>query len=959
MASNQSPTTTSQTALFQSVKATIVASGFAGEVSLDFATRASVSTDNSVYEIMPDLVVAPRDVSDVEKLMTVLGRPEFSRIPVTARGGGTGTNGQSLNCGVVVNFQRFMTRILTLNVEEGWADVEPGIVLDEFNAAIAHTGLHFAPNTSTSSRCTIGGMVGTDASGKGSRIYGKTSDNILGLELVLDHGRRISSLTDAPLDEALHAELAAACDAGRDALIENTPRISRRFTGYDLERARPSGDALEWWRLLPGAEGTLGLVTKIRLRLVPVPKHERLIVLAYGSFKEALASGNAILDYEPLAIEIMDEWVHRMARDAGLMARLPQHVQGTDGQPIAHMFVEFAGHNEEILDRQVANFMASAASIPGVVGTHLAEDSAERYTLWGIRSAAVGLLGKREGRQRPVAFVEDCVVPVENLVPFVSGFDQIMRSHGLNYGIYGHIDVGCLHVRPALDLDDKLDREKFRAISDSIYALCKEHGGIFWGEHGKGIRGAYLPDFVGPTAYAALQRVKAAFDPAERFNPGKLVVVNEHRMGILDPDFRKGNAPDDPFEKAFHCNGNSACLAAARANAMCPSYQATRNNRLSPKGRSDALRGWREAQSRGLDTAEIESSIFATLNDCLGCNACANACPVQVSIPTMKAVFLDQYYKTRKRPLGDHLVAVLEPMTRLIDAVRPLARLALALGKTPVGALTGMVDLPSIDRRSLRELDHDVRHWNRLSERDVHPNTVLLLEDAFTTIFDTETVNDVANGLVALGYHPIVIVMPSGSKGAHVKGMRARYEARAGKQISALHTLTRLGKPMLGVDPAFVLLTRQEYRHLDDAVPRVLLIQEFLHAEITSGMSWRKAETARPSKLLLHCTETSAVPNSGHLWREVFDALAIPVEPIKTGCCGMSGTFGHEREHLGMSQNLFDATWRKHVEGEGTVLATGFSCRCQVDRLSETKAVHPMALIAKSFSNTSNKSTVS
>src|SRR5690606_16214549 len=253
-----------------------------------------------------DLVVAPREARDVRLLMEVLGRPEFATLPVTARGGGTGTNGQSLNRGVVVNFQRFMTRILALDVDQGWADVEPGIVLDEFNAAIADTGLHFAPNTSTASRCTIGGMVGTDASGKGSRIYGKTSDNIIGLEVVLDGGVMVSTISRAtPMDGILHAELAAACDTGRDALIANTPRISRRFTGYDLERARPDGDTLEWWRLFLGAEGTLGLVTRIRVKLVPLPVHERLVVVAFDSFKQALVAGAPILEHEPLAIEIM------------------------------------------------------------------------------------------------------------------------------------------------------------------------------------------------------------------------------------------------------------------------------------------------------------------------------------------------------------------------------------------------------------------------------------------------------------------------------------------------------------------------------------------------------------------------------------------------------------------------------------------------------------------------------
>lgn len=945
--------------LIRQARTAILANGFSGDVSVDHAARAAVSTDNSVYEIMPDLVVAPRDTVDVRRLMEVLAQPAFASLPVTARGGGTGTNGQSLNSGVVVNFQRYMRRLIEVNVEEGWADVEPGLVLYELNGLLAATGLHFAPNTSTASRCTIGGMVGTDASGKGSRIYGKTSDNIIGLEVVLDGGVMVSTISRAtPMDGTLHAELAAACDAGRDALIANTPRISRRFTGYDLERTRPDGDTLEWWRLFLGAEGTLGLVTRIRVKLVPLPVHERLVVVAFDSFKQALVAGAPILEHEPLAIEIMDEWVHRLARDAGLMGSLPDHVQGANGQPIAHMFVEFAGADGDELDARIRHFVQRAATLAGAVGVHIATDAAERQRLWGIRSAAVALLGKREGKRRPIAFVEDCVVPVENLVPFVAGFDAIMKRHGLNYGIYGHIDVGCLHVRPALDLDEQPDRETFAAISDAVYALCNEFGGIFWGEHGKGIRGAYLPDFVGPEAYRALQRVKTAFDPAERFNPGKLVVVNAARLGITDPPFRKGNAPGDAFEKAYHCNGNAVCLSHTRSTAMCPSYQASRDNRQSPKGRADALRTWREAQANGSgELAEIEAGVMGTLDTCLGCNACASSCPVQVSIPTMKSEFLDHYYRTHRRPLSDIAVAALEPMARLADIVRPVARLGMAAGSGIAARLLGLVDLPAISTRSLRQLGHPMRQWNRLSARDLDENCVLVIEDAFTTLFDTEAVAAMVSGLAALGYRPVIVTMPPGAKGAHVKGMGARYRTRATRQIAALKQVATHGRPLVGTDPAFVMLTRQEYRRIDATTPQVLLAQEFLYAELQRGAAWPVAPQGAPLKLMTHCTEASASPGAGRQWQDVLSALGIAAEPAKTGCCGMSGTFGHERKHQDMSRALFDATWRPVVADEKAVLVTGFSCRCQVARMTETTALHPMAIIAERLAGTSSRTT--
>ncbi|MCX5568085.1 FAD-binding and (Fe-S)-binding domain-containing protein [Kaistia nematophila] len=937
-------------ASFTSFDAELRAAGFRGEIAHDHAARAAMSTDNSVYEIEPDLIVAPRDAADVATLLAIADRDEFRRMPITARGGGTGTNGQSLNRGIIVNFQRFMTRILALNEAESWVEVEPGIVLDELNAAIAHTGLFFAPNTSTSNRCTIGGMISTDASGKGSRIYGKTSDNVLGLELVVDGGRVLDSLATPPDWAAPMLEaVAEACDAGRDALIENTPRISRRFTGYDLERARPAPDRLEWWRLPLGAEGTLGLATRIRLKLTPLPRHKRLVVIGFDHFAAALAAGTPLLRHEPLAIEIMDDWVQRLAREAGLMDSLPPAIRGEADDRISYLFVEFVGEDANALDAAVGRLTADAATLPGVIGSYCARDAADSARLWSTRAAAVGLLGKREGARRPVAFVEDCVVPVENLVAFVEGFDAIMKEHGLRYGIYGHIDVGCLHVRPALDLDDKADQATFKAISDAVYALCTRHGGIFWGEHGKGIRGAYLPDYVGPVAYAALQRIKHAFDPQERFNPGKLVTVSRRPIGIVDMPFRQGNAPADlPFEPAFHCNGNASCLNYSKTVPICPSFKATRDLTQSPKGRAEIVRRWRQAEAAGeAERDKIAADAHAALDSCLGCNACGSACPAHVSIPMLKSRFLEAYHATRRRPLRDHAAAAVEALAPFIAATRPLARRLAPLAYRLAAPLLGFVDLPAISARGLGQLGHSVIRHTDAATIASEDKTVLVLEDAFTATFDTAAVAAVCDGLAALGYRPVIVTLPPGSKAAHVKGMRKRFTRLASRQIAALNELEKTGRPMIGVDPAFVLMTRSEFREVAPSVPKVMLVQEFLRQRLTAGDPWPKASSsARAPKLMVHCTEASAAPQALKQWQEVFAAVGLAVRPTQTGCCGMSGLFGHEQRQQAVSRALFDASWAPALADETSVLATGFSCRCQVGRLSETKASHPMAAIA-------------
>ena len=526
---------------FSRLSAALRTAGFRGDVERDTALRAAMSTDNSVYQIVPDLVIAPKNADDVVVLMSVLEKRAFAQLPITARGGGTGTNGQSLNRGIILDMRRHMHRLIAVDPEGQWADVEPGMVLDELNDQLRGLGLFFAPETSTSTRCTIGGMVSTDASGKGSRVYGKTSDNLLGIEIARGTGL-VSSF--GPVPDWAKPMLAAAEKAarrGRAAFVENTPRLNRRFTGYDLERACRDTGGFEWWHLFPGSEGTLGPITRIRVKLRRRPREKQLIVAGFASFRQSLAAAMPLLTDEPTAIEVMDERVQALANEAGLLLRLPQALRPQSGDAVAYTFVEFNGDDEDDLSARVSACERRIRDLPGVLAVHVAREPEDIRELWAVRSAGVGLLGKVEGRARPVAFVEDCVVPPEELPKFLDGFLSILARHGLEFGIYGHVDVGCLHIRPALDLDAETDRAKLVQVSDEIFDLVTQHGGIFWGEHGKGVRGAYLKEWIGDEAYAALQGVKAAFDPSDRFNPGKLVTTAGEVMGIATTQFRPFN----------------------------------------------------------------------------------------------------------------------------------------------------------------------------------------------------------------------------------------------------------------------------------------------------------------------------------------------------------------------------------------------------------------------------------
>ena len=924
--------------------AALRAGGFRGEVETDSALRAAMSTDNSVYRIVPDLIVAPRDAQDVVRLMRVLEDPAFDGVALTARGGGTGTNGQSLNRGVVIDFRRHMNRLVAVNVAERWAEVEPGIVLDDLNDRLRPHGLFFAPETSTSTRCTVGGMVSTDASGKGSRVYGKTSDNLAGIEIARAEGL-LASFEEAPdWARPMLAAAETAARAGRAAFVANTPKLNRRFTGYDLERACPPDGGFEWWRLFPGSEGTLGPITRIRVKLLPIEPEKRLVVVGFGTFRQALAAATPLMLDEPAAIEVMDERVQQLAQEAGILQRLPEGLRPKGSARVAYVFVEFNGADAALLEARLAACRARLATLDGAGAVHVAADKAEIRALWAIRSAGVGLLGKVDGRARPVAFVEDCVVPPENLPAFVDDFLALIAAHGLGFGIYGHVDVGCLHIRPALDIDAAADREKLVAVSDGVFALTRRHGGIFWGEHGKGVRGAYLREWIGPEAYAALQGVKAAFDPKARFNPGKLVGGEGTVMGIATTPFRPFNAPEgDALEKAFRCNGNAQCLSYQATTPMCPSFKASADLRHSPKGRADALRAWKTARNGGGEGVD-EADLVAVLDTCLGCKACASTCPVQVDIPEMRSAFYADYYARNTRPLADRLTLLVERTSPLQVKAAGLPRPVWPLLRRLAARLMGAVDLPE-------RLAGPVPGLERVKIADLGSplpeGTVLVWQDWFTALFDEAVQRDVDAGLRALGYRPLFVEMLPAGKAALNLGDMPGFRAMAGRLAAVLERAARSGAPMIGLDPAFIMMLRQDYAKAGLSVPAVLLPQTFLAREIVEGRAMPKATPGATAVTLLgHCTETTGDARARAGWHAVFSALGVDLATPETGCCGMAGLFGHQKRHQAVSKRLFDLSWATHLKDGGTVVATGFSCRCQSERLTGMDVRHPLGLIA-------------
>lgn len=932
------------------------AAGFQGDIEQDSALLAAMSTDNSVYQIYPDLVVAPSCAQDLVTLLRVVAAPEYAHVAITARGGGTGTNGQSLNTGVIIDLRRHMSQLIELDVVDGWADVQPGMVLDDLNEQIRNTGWFFAPETSTSTRCTIGGMVSTDASGKGSRVYGKTSDNLLGLEVARPEGLLFSCDPVADWAAPMLAAAETAVRQGRDAFVAVMPNLNRRFTGYDLERACPVDSPFEWWRLFPGAEGTLGLISRIRVKLTRIEPEKRLIVAVFDSLRNALSAAMPLAQANPTAVEVMDERVQSLANEAGLLSRLPDRLQQSDS-PVAYVFIEINDLDARDAASRVEGCAQILAALEGCDALHVAVDHQEIRELWGIRSAAVGLLGKIEGHARPVAFVEDTVVPPHNLPKFLDEFLELLVRENVIFGIYGHVDVGCLHIRPALNIDSRRDREKMQRISDGVYALTCKYDGIFWGEHGKGIRGAYLRDWVGADVYRAFQGVKSAFDPSGRYNPGKLVTKEDDVLGITTTPFRVFNAPDGHvLEKAYRCNGNAQCLSYAASTTMCPSFKATSDLRQSPKGRADALRDWHEAKnSTDVELGARETDLLGVLDTCLGCKACKSSCPVQVDIPTMRTAFYADYYSRNRRPLADRLTLAAERFSPLALRFAPCLSLVWPIASRVGQALTASTDLPVLSAYRPGKGDE-------LSERDLSKplpdKSVILVQDWFTALFDDEAVQDALAGLTALGYRPFLLVMRPSGKAALNAGDMAGFYSMANRLKALLDKAAATKAPLVAFEPSFGMMLRQDYSDLDIVLPKVRMVQEFLQDELAAGHTFPRLSPSSAT-LLSHCSEATSMPSSRDDWKVIFSALGIDLKTPETGCCGMAGLFGHQNRHQTVSKRLFDLSWRNRLKSSDVVLATGFSCRSQTLRLSGHIIRHPLGYIAQLLQSRSNEAPVS
>ncbi len=939
-----------------------------GEVRFDAMTRALYSTDASIYQIEPIGVVLPRTAEDVAAVVETAGR---HGAPVLPRGGGTSLAGQTVGHAVVIDFSKYMRGVLETNVEEGWAHVQPGIILDELNRLLTPTGMMFAPDPSTSNRGNVGGAVGNNSCGAHSIVWGKTVDNVSELTAVLSNGdfATLGPISAEQLDERMRRDslegriyrsIAEIGAENRDEVAARFPQIQRRVSGYNLDEAADPSGGLDLARFVVGSEGTLLTVTDVKVKIVPRPNHKALSVIHFNEMVESVEATVPILEVGPASVELVDSMILRQARSNLEYSRKMGFLEG---DPEAVLLVELTGDSQaEVVSKLDALERSLERSRMGYAARRVMEESAQAQ-VWAVRKAGLGLMMNVPGSAKPLPFVEDTAVDPERLPEYVRRFDEIVRSHGTTAGYYGHASVGCLHIRPLIDLKSQEGVDRMAAIASDVSDLVLEFGGAMSGEHGDGLaRSPWIEKMFGPKLYEAFRRTKQAFDPDGIMNPGKIVdpapMTENLRIdpsySAVEPDTGLSFAGQGGFRGAIEmCNGQGACRKVT-SGTMCPSYMVTRDEEHSTRGRANALRA---AISGALPLSSLTGRrLHDVLDLCLECKGCKSECPSNVDVAKLKYEFLDRYHKANGFSTRSRLFGNIATLSRLGSFMAPVSNLVLRSG-----TFEDLLErYAAIDRR--RKLPHfasqTFRQWFRARgprQASAVRGQVVLFVDTFMNYNHPEIGKAATTVLERLGYEVVLPETKCCGRPMLSAGMMdaARRNARA--NVDAVYPLLEGGAKLVGLEPSCILSFRDEYvdllprdRKVSAAAAGAVLFEEFLRHESESGGEGL-IYTKPPGRVLLHghCHQKALVGTAAAL--DVLGSIpGCEVEEIASGCCGMAGSFGFGREHYDVSMRIGEQTLFPAVRGSGgaTVVSDGVSCRQQIADGTGVGAKHLVEVVA-------------
>ncbi len=916
-----------------------------GEVRFDKISRALYSNDASVYQIEPAGVVIPRHRDDLIRTIDVCRR---FRCPITMRGGGTSQAGQAIGAGVVVDTSKYVHRVLEVNAEERWARVEPGIVLDELNAQLAALGLRFAPDISTASRATIGGMMANNSSGARSVLYGKTIDHVLEQVVTLSDGS-IAHFREIPREEIPVGEsLEAACyrtvlglasqHAGEIAV--RYPKVLRRVGGYNLDEFTDLRKPVNLAKMMVGSEGTLGVVLEAKLRLVPLPKAKAVMVIEFTHLLEALSATPLILRHSPSAVEVMDKAILDNTRQNAALDRIRKSF--IEGDPGATLCVEFYADRKEDLPLRFGALEQDLRAHNFGYRYRIETDPAAQAQIWSLREAALGLSMAMKTDAKSIPFVEDTAVAPERLSEYIARFLEILRTHGTTAGIYAHASVGCLHVRPVIDMKTESGVRKFEAIANDVAELVLEFEGALSGEHGDGlVRSPFLKKMFGNAIYGAFCEIKRTFDPEGIFNPGKIVdappMISNLRFGAnyaaRNPktffDFSEYGGFSGAVEM---CSGVGACRKTLAGN-MCPSYMATREESDSTRGRANVLR---LAISGKLDEAGLgDDGVLRALDLCLECRACKTECPVGVDMARFKSEFLADYYSRHGTPVQARLLGNMDRLSKWGSRLAPMANWL------PAPFIDSRRTLPAWKRETFARWA--VKHRTR-------PGVpVTLFNDTFTNHYEPE-IGAAAVEILERGGCKVNIARPvCCGRPSISQGLLGRARTGAATLIDALLPIAERGEKILFCEPSCLSAVKEDAPSLlrGDLARKARTVSEacMLFEEFAASLDLPLR--AGPERILLHghCHQKSM----GMLGATCSLLSRIPsatVVDLDAGCCGMAGSFGYTRYDVSIAianRRLIPAV--NAMKAGEVLVAPGTSCRRQVGDLVGVTALHPATLI--------------
>ena len=938
-----------------------------GDLLLDDYSLGMYSTDASFYQIMPLAVVLPRDEEDVRKTLEIARRHKKKILP---RGGGTSLAGQTVGDAIVIDFSKYMNKILEFNEKERWVRVQPGMVRDELNEILGRHKLHFAPDPATSSRANVGGMVGNNSSGTKSILYGKTVDHVIEAKVLLADGTMLLLKELSPAEynvkvqqkdreSEIYRRFRDLVEGHREEIKQRFPKVMRRVGGYNLDEFVYT-DRWNLAKAITGSEGTLAVTLELKLNLEPLPKFKSVAVVHFAELLEAIRAVEPMLPFKPSAIEILDQVVLRLSAENLTTQRLCHFI---DGDPAAILIVEFYGDTLESVLERPKQMIAALQSLHLGYAYPYFPAGREYDDVWTLRKKGLGLMMGIKGEKKALSFIEDSAIPTAVLPEYIDRVLKICAKHNTEVSMYAHASVGVIHVQPLLDLRQEQDITNLKNITDETFDLVVEYGGSWSGEHGDGlVRSAYNEKFFGSSLYQAFREVKKLFDPENLMNPGKIVDSQSIEKNLrYGTEYRDRNVEsvfhyksENSFRESVHmCTGVGECRKML-GGTMCPSFKATRDEEHSTRGRANALR---LAMSGQLDPEGLASErLHQVLDLCLSCKACKSECPSNVDMAKMKSDVLQIYYDKHGSKLRDRLIrdssevasrfsGLLSP---LINSVQHTQWFRAALEK--IAGIDSRRILPEYAREPFYK-------WFEKKSKNNFTNPekrVVLFADTYLNFHEPNVGIGALELLNSCGYEVILANVGCCQRPRISHGFLRDAKTDGTKTAEGLRKFIDDGLKIVVCEPSCSSALNDDLPDLiDDEFMatalrnNVVMIDKFLEEEISSDRLNVELESIAGNILIHgHCHQKSLYGTEG--MSRLLSSGNYSVAEIPSGCCGMAGSFGYEAEHYAISQKigdniLFPAV--KAMKENTTVVANGFSCRHQIHHFTGVMPKHWVEVI--------------